>query len=542
MTAAAKKDKSRFKKCFFSLKKTIIVIVFFVLVVLAIFLWYRLIFWPLFNSFSKNGSNISLSVNVGDQSDGKQIAALTADQEFLEKNYGPVFFASFFDSFVNIAGIASQENLFHDSVMTAITFPPDYQLVDFSFLNKTGASNINEELAQKYFSGFYLNDFNYLASALPEKIIKYYDKRCLGKNCLEQKGNLLFYNGQAISLPKDVDKNKLAALSIGLLGDPVSNYSLEPLGDNSLAVFMLGVTLKDNNNYRGLVYRFDGHKFTQILEDQKIVSPYFGLFGFGGGADNFLVIYGAEKGLAYQIRDSQISDISRFFDFRIMTGGFKPEILRAERSGRYNWYIFSLSSKRPALIKLWENDTANGISGALSFGQLLGLNTELGLFMPYLTDNQETVLLLKIGENNYQLFHDNGFKNESSGILIFKQMPGYRDIFKMKIRKIDTKNFNLDEASVSSAPLTGASSSVRVYLKEINNSQEEEKLFLVTSSTAAAIDSATPWSEISLTDKTGFSNNEMEKFRLKLVFLPHTDKFQSPFLSEVTLNYYYSRN
>lgn len=76
------------------------------------------------------------------------------------------------------------------------------------------------------------------------------------------------------------------------------------------------------------------------------------LIGAGGTANDFLALYGDKEGIAIRVKKGKVTDISQFFNHRVMSGGFKPIIFRAPDV----WYIQSVG-ELPKLLKLFENGT-----------------------------------------------------------------------------------------------------------------------------------------------------------------------------------------
>jgi hypothetical protein len=93
-----------------------------------------------------------------------------------------------------------------------------------------------------------------------------------------------------------------------------------------------------------------------------VTSPYQGTFGFGGDDENWLAVYGAYEGAAFQFRDgSPARDVSRLFGIRMMSGGFAPVVVR--NAGMAAWYVFPRGEGHVRFLKLFE-DSDGWISGA----------------------------------------------------------------------------------------------------------------------------------------------------------------------------------
>ncbi|MDP2933314.1 MAG: hypothetical protein Q8N81_04245, partial [bacterium] len=261
-----------------------------------------------------------------------------------------LFFGSHFDSFANDKYIDSdQTTLYYDETAAAYFFPPDYVFEEANFSSGSDPDAENRNAI----NGASLNVFEG----------PYGDKRCLADHCLEQKGNNLFFDNQKLSLPDGLADRNIAAVSIGSLTKR----------------WLVGVTVKNENNYEGLVYGFDGQNFFRLLTPAPIVSPHFGILGFGGGENNFLVIYGAYKGIAYHFQGDTVADISRFFDIRVMNGGFKAEVLFTAFESNINWYVYSSTLYHPVLIKLWQN-RGTEIAGEMVLNDLFQRYDESAVF------------------------------------------------------------------------------------------------------------------------------------------------------------------
>lgn len=392
-------------------------------------------------------------------------------------------FNSFFDSFASGHLInASASTLFRDDSAAAVYFPPDYSYQPAS-----------AEIIGRYkneFNQIYLNDFT--------KPLSIIDKRCLGQNCLEQRGKKLIYNGKEISLPREIKESEMVALSIG---------SLEK-------TWLVGITLKKGVDYQGRVFYFDGKKFTPYLfpgNQESIISPYIGLFGFGGNESDFLIIYGAYRGLAYRVQGGKNTDISRFFDFRVMAKGFRPEVIKANSEQAANWYIFSSSLEHPQLIKLWQNQ-AGEIIGEAVYQNIFSYSGETVSFRLINVSTKEFSLLARVKQGTietWQIFTDRGFKNSNPGELIFNPILIDSEIIIEKIA-----NSRLGSAE-SPCP--------------------EGKFSFSTDNSN--------WQELPQGDNLNkdFRTPVKDNFYLRVDFPAQANKFYSPFLAEVLFDFYYQK-
>jgi hypothetical protein len=385
-------------------------------------------------------------------------------------------FGSFFNTFSGSIGIdLKKTTLYQDENTMAILYPPDYSW-------QSATSEI-VNLSQKDFDSFNFNDFRG----------PYYDRRCLAADCLEQKENELFFNGRLLPLPADIKKSEIAAVSIGVLN---KNW-------------LVGFTLKDGQNYEGKIFYFDGQKFKLLATPAPIRSSYFGLFGFGGDESDFLVIYGAYEGIAYHIQPEKIIDISKFFNIRVMNNGFKPEIIRTAYENNVNWYVFSSTLFRPRFIKLWQNRTSEIVGGTV-FTNLFAPADESVLFKLVAVKTDEIIFLTRVRNNNsdsWETFTDRGFKNNSSGSLIFNSVSHNKKNSSIIIKRIAASRLDLD---------AGSRAAVKFLFSANGNN----------------------WQEIPAGQNLNFITPALESFLLQVVFPASLDKFYSPFLEAVLFDYY----
>jgi hypothetical protein len=393
------------------------------------------------------------------------------------------FFGSYFNNFISADSIDfTKTNLYRDKTAVSISFQPDY-----SFENSDSAT-INQY--KNTFTNLHFNNSNG----------PYRDEICLKNNCLKQQDNNLFYNDKLLLWPDSIKKDNLAAVSIGAL----------------TSRWLVGVTYKNNEKYDSQVFYFDGQKFTPLVfsdSNQNIISsPYFGLFGFGGEDNDFLIIYGAYEGMAYRHQGNQISDISQFFPIRVMGGGFKPEIIRTVNNNEVSWYIFSKTLNRPWFMKLWQNGTKD-IMGETVLTAPINLGAESVSFKPIKITATEISFLVRTQDNNidyWNTFKDRGFKNEESGILMFKPISNDASSSPIAIKKIAEAQLITDLASSQSVKF--------LFSKDSQN-----------------------WEEIQEKSNVDFLTSTIRNFYLKVTFPSSTNKFYSPFLSSVLFDYYCQR-
>jgi hypothetical protein len=385
-----------------------------------------------------------------------------------------LFFGSHFDTFANSEYVdAGQTTFYYDTAATAYYLSPDYLFQEAAAIDSGSRESLNN-VHLNMFQGFYE------------------DERCLGSNCLTQKGEELFFNGEKLSLPQELADLNLAALSISSLTKR----------------WLVGFTIKRADNYEGIAYYFDGRSFSRIITPEPIISPYFGVFGFGGGENNFLLIYGAYQGIAYHFQGNEVFNISQFFDIRVMNGGFKPEVIFTAFESNVNWYVYSSSTYSPVLIKLWQNRSSE-IVGEAILNNIFQKRDESAVFKLSSVGDEAITLLAKLRRNNrdsWFSFIDQGFKGDS-GVLVSVPLAhdGYSSL--IDIVMIAASRVNIDSTSASKA-----------------------KFFVSADSQ--------DWRE--LMNKTNYDIDlpTTSHFFLKVAVSGQNDKFYSPFISEILFDYY----
>lgn len=291
------------------------------------------------------------------------------------------------DHFVNDLAIDKKRtNFYYDNISTAFTFLPDYVW-----------ENIGT-CSDKY-CGLDASVWHFPASDEEEY--------CLSSGCLRRQGKELFFNNRPLDFPSE------------LANWEIKNVSLYPLANSWLVGFVGG----EGKAERGLAYQFDGQSFSNLDPDNRfpfVSDPDFigARIGFGGSDDNFLVMYGGYYFSAYQVRNGQKRDVSRFFGLRVADGGFAPLALKKEEGGETIWYVCSLEGSEPRLIKLWQN-SSDSIKGALSFSKTI-LETQEKADLAWCRLDENNNLEVIIGRNNqyyHRRFIDNGFIQKDSVLL-----------------------------------------------------------------------------------------------------------------------------
>lgn len=370
-------------------------------------------------------------------------------------------------------------NLSFEGVSNAIAFKPDYKW-----------EQVGQELLSRYQPEFDRHAFNSFSGP-------YDDKRCIKDNCLEVKNGKILYNDKSLLLPSGIKAKDIHAISLGLVESK----------------WLVGFTLK-KNGYEGQVFYFDGLKFSQIPGLNNIYSEYPGLFGFGGTKDDFLIIYGAYKGKAFRVQGEKISNLDKFFSYRVMNKGFKPEVIRAQSDNYINWYIYSSTIDNPHFLKLWQ-DKKGEIVGIMSLLADLGIKEqtiELKLVESALDHVSLISKAKEGGHESWHLFKDFGFLNEETKMLI--SLPTIYDSTdadnKMYINAIKENSIHMDE-------------------------QGKEFVKMEFSLDGSA------WQAVRIGKNFDFIQEPTNRYFLKIIFSPTGDKFYSPYISMITFSYLYNK-
>ncbi|MCL4404070.1 hypothetical protein M1432_01895 [Patescibacteria group bacterium] len=279
---------------------------------------------------------------------------------------------------------------------------------------------------------------------------------------------------------------------------PVSSGSFTSPGGQAPA----GITTKivqENGAYKVLVFAPDG---TPILTatSTPLVSGYPGQVGVGGTTDDFLIVYGGYKGAAARIVRAangwSVQDVSMYFPYRVMHGGFAPA---AVRSGA-NYYVYSLTPNNPKLVKLF-TDASGSIVGAVDLTPLLfpsGVNSAI------FSSSLAAKVISTSGTTDYYQFTDNGFKTNGPYIA----------------QSTSLNNYPWSVYGVMLTPDYGSLNGIPVQFYVSNN--------------------GTVWQPAAMGEETVFGNETGSKLLWKAVFTPSGNAV-SPFLGEVRLDFQVKR-
>lgn len=431
-----------------------------------------------------------LGRNAGaDQSKETKIAK---EVRMTEQNL--LVFSSFFDSFASDHLIDFEKTDLHrDHLAAAVMFPPEYTLEEAEV---SDIRSSREELTNLSFVPFPASSSEYLLSSS-------FEKRCLAKGCLEQRSGKLFFAGKELTLPSEISRRELLAVTLGALENR----------------FLVGFTIKnetgdEERKYEGLVYSFDGKRFSKIVREGEIVSRYFGLLGFGGEEDDFLVIYGAYLGKAFRFQGNRVTDISSFFDYRFMTKGFRPEVVTVKKNRVHQWYIFSLSSNKPRFIKLWPDKNDN-IAGEIDYPEVFnGGDQEAAIKLLSVSDEKVRLLIFSRGNGveNWRVFSDLGFTNQTEGELVFK-------------------------------PIINDFTEPEIVVEKLANSSLGNKWLPCREAILSFSPDSANWQPVpqGYYLNKDFNSLHISKYFLRVNFPAQKDKFYSPFLSEVLFDFYYRK-
>ncbi|MFB6212690.1 MAG: hypothetical protein ABEI53_02675, partial [Candidatus Magasanikbacteria bacterium] len=301
---------------------------------------------------------------------------------------GRILSSSFTDLFSGVGWINSEKTtMHHDKVMTAFTFKPVFEWSRIS----------NPKVDEKAFDNNSKEKVE-----LPEKL---QDKSIV--------------DTQSYNLGS---KTILATVSKGSQQYNVRAY------------------YKKENGFRRLK-EVNSNLFKDV-SDPLFSSKYKGRVSIGGVGDNFLIIYGAKKGRAVQIKPGEMAqDISWGFDYRVMENGFEPGIVKARAGGENVWYIYSKTKGTPKLVKFFTNGKQKIVGGVDLSNEIFSRRTEKAEFH---WNKEKGVLIAKILKNSktsFWKFTDKGFSNSSKKRVVSSDINNYpADLISASI-KIPNKNF-----------------------------------------------------------------------------------------------------
>lgn len=386
------------------------------------------------------------------------------------------FFFSFFENFVSDNQFETPlNNLYRDRAAAALTFMPDYL---WEAPPDSLVSSKRQLFPERRFNPFRGGSD---------------DRRCQADNCIEVFGSQLSLNGRTIDYSKDLSGASPIYISLGIVGDR----------------FLVGFTVSEGQRYRGKVFELEGFALRPLTPEPIFSSEYAGRFGFGGLVDDFLIIYGAEDGIAYHVKPGRISEISNFFDYNMIGRGFQPEIIRAAAVGETHWYVYSSSRNKPWLMKLWQNG-GQEIAGVSVFNHLFRYGDEEAEFRLAAAGPSEIVLLGRLrraGRESWQVFRDRGFKNQQPATLLFREIPLRLGAGPFVFEKLESSRLQLDSSSASQVQLAFSAD-------------------------------GQAWRHVPAERDISWETPPLHSYFLKVVFEPRQNRFHSPYLKSVGFDYY----
>ncbi len=277
-----------------------------------------------------------------------------------------------------------------------------------------------------------------------------------------------------------------------------------------------GVTAKviqDGASYKVLLTAPDGSAIW-TASSTPLVSEYSGTVGLGGTPDDFLLVYGAFKGSAYEVKKSAAgvwswTDVSIYFPYRVMHSGFAPAVIKLGDSTPQfsSWYVYSLTPGNPKLIKLF-SDPSGKIIGAVDFTPLLfPSGVASAEFGSPASGGSGTSQILSArvvdtgGVVHYYQFTDNGF--ETSG------------------------SYTVESANINNYPWPVYGVKLTSDFGSLNGVPTQ---FLVSND-------GVNWQSAAVGEETVFQNTSGTELLWKAVFTPPSGSSVSPFLGDIRLDF-----
>ncbi len=268
------------------------------------------------------------------------------------------------DNFSNSYFIDNDKtDLYFDEKTTALMFRPLY---DFSY----------EKTCLESFCGL-------------DKRVK---STCIDNLCLTTDGAKVYYQGAEQVLPA------------GISGKNIINIDIETLSTKWLVAFLIQSEGQEEIH----VYFFEDNKFISLINPSgplKLTTNYGrsnGYLSAAGSDEQFLLLYSGYESLAFLYNKGVWQDVSVNLGLRVMAGGFPSRIIKDGAGRQAAWYICSLDSSKPKLIKLWQNNT-DQIQGSVDLSKILGGAAICAYRSPG---------ILEIASSNgLYVFRDKGFDN-----------------------------------------------------------------------------------------------------------------------------------
>jgi len=285
----------------------------------------------------------------------------------------PRLIRTFGDSFTSLSYIDRElTDMYWDSQVSAFVFPPRLSMKK---TEDCGRESCGWPIQDSAWQGF-----------------------CSEEACLERFDNNLFFANLPLSLPPEVDRDKIISLDIGGIGND----------------FLIGLVLGKEFDEEIWVYRFDGQKFYPLINNQtefiwRLDSDRRGgRLGFGGQINNFFIVYGGYFGQIIHFNKDEFKDISVFFPLRLTTRGYYPMIQRSHRA--HAFYVCNSNLNNISLIKFW-HDKEGEIIGSVDLQSiaLRNISAQRLLCLPGEDESDLTLLLqTQAGWQKWSLI-DSGF-------------------------------------------------------------------------------------------------------------------------------------
>lgn len=315
---------------------------------------------------------------------------------------------------------------------------------------------------------------------------------CLDGKCLAVKGNQLIYQQRQLTLPNS-DGAELINLDISSLKD---------------RWFIGGVKKLAGERYQPLAWLFDGQKFVAInllgSNGQPVKVKYLGYVAAGGQASNFLVLYSAYDGLAWQFNGPEMRDLSPFFGIRVNAGGFRPKIIYTGQGKNTTWYVFNQGDQPVRWLKFWQNGT-DWIEGMLDLSDRLPIGSQSAHFLvDFATNNLQAKIINSREQASLWSVNDLGFILPGSGQVVSTNLI-YNDQVKPQI-----------VGAVMADALGGWSGFEQEWSLSTDNQH---------------------WQTVTIGERLNFSK-PAEQLWWRWRVLPSADQWRSPCLKMITINYF----
>ena len=318
----------------------------------------------------------------------------------------------FGDSFSSMAWLdSSATNLVLDSASSALLFPANY------LLSKEANCSLGE--------------------AICARVSNNYERACLGDNCLVVSDQKLFFNNSQSELPGNLKNKDIKKISV---------YALDK-------TWLVGLIFQNNKEEEVALLRFDGKNFSTLVgEGTKLkgitkFSKGNGSLGFGGGTNDFLFVYAGYESFAFHFRLDNGQDISDFFGLRVSSGGFTPQIVRAQDTGGVFWYITGFADGKLKFLKLWQNGTDH-IEGLIDLSYIFSEKNiqPKSLVATWFPRASDRTLRLVIDDGAKEVpeiwrYVDLGFDNSKDRLVVSKNISNHQE--QIKAVKISSLGLSL---------------------------------------------------------------------------------------------------